>query len=153
MIGRGLLHCRGSPPAHHFHISGFFFKCLPGRWPPFPPAPSPEHLAMPTGKQMTTQSPANTMVVSSGIKLYEQIHVLSHKHITPSITPPPMTTAVRGEHITLVSFGGGSERKIPRLARPPPAAKSALDMPQLCDSIGNLWQCDTFEQLCCGQIH
>ena len=134
-------------------LSGFFFKCLPGRWPPFPPAPSPEHLAMPTGKQMTTQSPANTMVVSSGIKLYEQIHVLSRKHITPSITPPPMTTAVRGEHITLVSFGGGSERKIPRLARPPPAAKSALDMPQLCDSIGNLWQCDTFEQLCCGQIH
>ena len=76
---------------------------------------------------------------ASGTKLYEQIHVLSHKHITPSITPPPMTTAVRGEHITLVSFGGGSERKIPRLARPPPAAKSALDMPQLCDSIGNLW--------------
>ena len=45
-----------------------------------------------------------------------------------SLTPPPMTRAVRGTTRFLWSLAGAAQRKTPRLAKPPPAARSALDM-------------------------
>ena len=44
------------------------------------------------------------------------------------LTPPPMTRAVRGTTRFLWSLAGAAQRKTPRLAKPPPAARSALDM-------------------------